>query len=148
MGFVGGAATTAWNLSRTTGSVVFSIQYRLGVMGFFSTGDSPDHLGMQDQQFALRWIKDNARAFGGDASRVMIFGCSAGGASVAGHLVLPASAGLYHAAGIESPGGHQGWMGDVRRSVRPHASVRENVWERSEARRLLMHRTTTGCRRR
>ena len=147
-GFVGGAATTAWNMSKTTGSVVFSIQYRLGVMGFFSTGETPDHLGMQDQQFALRWVKDNARAFGGDASRVMIFGCSAGGASVAGHLVLPDSAGLYHAAGIESPGGHQGWMGDVRRSVSPHASAREIVWERSEARRLLMHRMTTGCRRR
>ena len=45
----------------------------------------------------------------------MIFGCSAGGASVAGMLTMPDAFGLYQAAGIESPGGHQGWMtGDVR----------------------------------
>jgi hypothetical protein len=53
-GFVGGAATTAWNLTRATGSVVFSIQYRLGVMGFMSTGSTPEKFGMLDQQFAVR----------------------------------------------------------------------------------------------
>ena len=53
----------------------------------------------------LQWVQKNAKAFGGDPSKVIIFGCSAGGASVAGHLVLAASKGLYHAAGIESPGG-------------------------------------------
>lgn len=52
-GFVGGAATTAWNLTRDTGSVVFSIQYRLGVMGFFSTESPPPMFGIMDQQFAV-----------------------------------------------------------------------------------------------
>lgn len=119
-GFVAGGATTAWNLTRNTGSVVFSIQYRLGAMGFFSPTDNattaPTNLGIQDQVFALRWVAANARSFGGDTSRVMIFGCSAGGASVAGFLVDPATWDLFHAAGIESPGGHQGWMTDVIRT--------------------------------
>lgn len=52
-GFVGGAATTAWNLTRGTGSVVFSIQYRLGVIGFAGTGSTPRNFGILDQQFAV-----------------------------------------------------------------------------------------------
>jgi len=118
-GFVGGSAGTAWNLTRFSGSVVIAIQYRLGALGFFSTaaeGEALPNLGMADQVLALQWTQANARAFGGDPSRVLIFGCSAGGASVAGHLVSTAATGLYHAAGIESPGGHQGWMGDAVRS--------------------------------
>ena len=55
------------------------------------------------------------RAFGGDPQRVMIMGNSAGGASVAGHLVMPESFGLYSSASMESPGGHQGWMGEGQR---------------------------------
>jgi len=71
---------------------------------------------MQDQRLALRWVQENAKAFGGNPDRVMIYGCSAGGASVAGHLVLPESFGLYSSASIASPGGHQGWMGNEKRS--------------------------------
>ena len=48
---------------------------------------------------------------GGDPDKIMILGCSAGGASVAGMLTMPDAWGLYSAAAIESPGGHQGWMG-------------------------------------
>jgi carboxylesterase type B len=58
---------------------------------------------------------------------VMIFGCSAGGASVAGHLVLPASKGMYHAAGIESPGGHQGWEAGTNRGDDDWMSAEMNL---------------------
>lgn len=116
-GFVGGSATqNGANLSRLSGQVVVAIQYRLGALGFLSTEAPPPNLGLEDQLFALRWANENAAAFGGDADRIMVFGCSAGGASVAGLLISPAANGLYHAAGIESPGGHQGWMGDRKRS--------------------------------
>ena len=116
-GFVEGSATTSGeNLSQLSGQVVVAIQYRLGALGFLSTEAPPPNLGLEDQLFALRWVNENAAAFGGDADSVMIFGCSAGGASVAGLLISPAATGLYHAAGIESPGGHQGWMGDKKRS--------------------------------
>ena len=115
-GFVGGSAATAWNLTRLTGHVVFAMQYRLGALGFLSTSTPPANLGLADQRFALQWAIDNARAFGGDPGKVMIYGCSAGGASVAGMLTMPEAFGMYSAAGIESPGGHQGWMGDMVRS--------------------------------
>ena len=105
-----------WNLTRATGAVTVSIQYRLKFFGFFSTGVVPPILGLRDQRLALQWVRDNAPAFGGDRNHVMIYGSSAGGASVAGHLVLPESAGLFHAAAIESPGGHQGWMPGTQRT--------------------------------
>lgn len=115
-GFIGGRAAQNWDTVQQTDVVVFNIQYRLGVFGFFSLQSPSKNLGMQDQQMALHWVQKNAAAFGGDASQVMIHGCSAGGASVAGHLVLQGSFGLYKAASLESPGGHQGWMGDKRRT--------------------------------
>jgi len=113
--FTSGSASASTNLTRATGVVVFAIQYRLGIFGFFSPDLPPPNFGMQDQQLALRWVQQNAAAFGGNPSRVMIHGCSAGGASVAGHLVLPGSFGLFSSASIASPGGHQGWMGDEKR---------------------------------
>ena len=98
-GFVGGSAGTAWNFTRLSGDViVVAIQYRLGVLGFFSpdgAAAAPANFGMQDQQHALQWVQDNAAAFGGDRDQVTIYGCSAGGASVAGHLVLKPSFGMY-----------------------------------------------------
>uniref|UniRef100_A0A182KD03 carboxylesterase n=1 Tax=Anopheles christyi TaxID=43041 RepID=A0A182KD03_9DIPT len=80
--------------------IVVTIQYRLGVFGFFSTGDSaaPGNFGMKDQVLALRWIRKNIRAFGGDPERVTIFGDSSGGASVQFHLLSPLSRGLFHRA--------------------------------------------------
>jgi carboxylesterase type B len=127
-GFVGGSATQhAHNLSLLTGHVVFAIQYRLGALGFFSTTSPPPNLGLADQRMALRWVVENARAFGGDPSKVMIFGCSAGGASVAGLLVNSEVNGLYRAAALESPGGHQGWMTDAVRSDDDWMSAKLNL---------------------
>jgi para-nitrobenzyl esterase len=58
--------------------------------------------GTQDQTAALEFIRDTAAAFGGDATRVTIFGQSAGAASVAAHMVSPPSQGLFHRVIIES----------------------------------------------
>ena len=115
-GFVAGEATTAGhNLANLTGHVIVAIQYRLSTFGFLSPDAPPTNFGLQDQRFALKWVHDNAVALGADPRRILIFGCSAGGASVAGMLVHRPLDGLYSAAGIESPGGHQGWMaGPVR----------------------------------
>lgn len=108
--FLSGSAFAAWNLTRLTGSIVVSPQYRLQVFGFYSPDVTPSNFGLGDQRLALRWVQENAEVFGGDPSRVLIFGGSAGGASVAAHLVIPDSFGLYSSAALESPGGHQGWM--------------------------------------
>ncbi|MET9915794.1 carboxylesterase family protein [Streptomyces sp. NPDC006435] len=86
------------------GAVVVSVNYRLGVMGFLSgtTVEGADGLGLEDQQAALRWVRANAAAFGGDAGNVTIMGESGGGYSVCDHLASPRSAGLFDRAVVQS----------------------------------------------
>src|SRR6516225_1709897 len=92
------------------GVVVVTINYRLGVLGFLAhpalTEESPEHAsgnyGLMDQQAALRWVRRNIRAFGGDPDNVTIFGESAGGLSVHSQLASPLAAGLFHKAIVES----------------------------------------------
>ncbi|KAL6743809.1 hypothetical protein Aduo_016805 [Ancylostoma duodenale] len=69
--------------------IIVTIQYRLGVYGFFSTGDSrmPGNLGLFDMAEALKFIHTNAESFGGDPSRITVWGHSAGSAAV-GQLIL------------------------------------------------------------
>ncbi|XP_035694709.1 uncharacterized protein LOC118428684 [Branchiostoma floridae] len=80
--------------------VVVSINYRLGVLGFLSTGDEnmPGNYGFLDQVRAMEWVKENIRNFGGDPERVTIFGESAGGISISYHLLSPLSNGLFQRA--------------------------------------------------
>ncbi|XP_004690546.1 PREDICTED: cocaine esterase [Condylura cristata] len=84
--------------------VVVIIQYRLGVPGFFSTGDkhATGNWGYLDQVAALRWVQQNIAYFGGNPGRVTIFGESAGGTSVSSHVVSPMSQGLFHGAIMQS----------------------------------------------
>ncbi|OBS66116.1 hypothetical protein A6R68_05348 [Neotoma lepida] len=84
--------------------VVVTIQYRLGVLGFFSTGDqhARGNWGYLDQVAALRWVQQNIAHFGGNPDLVTIFGESAGGTSVSSHVVSPMSKGLFHRAIMES----------------------------------------------
>ncbi|XP_003514462.1 pyrethroid hydrolase Ces2e isoform X1 [Cricetulus griseus] len=84
--------------------VVVNIQYRLGVLGFFSTGDqhARGNWGFLDQVAALRWVQQNIAHFGGNPDQVTIFGESAGGISVSLHVVSPMSQGLFHGAIMQS----------------------------------------------
>nr|XP_034379007.1 acylcarnitine hydrolase-like [Arvicanthis niloticus] len=91
-------------LTATEDLVVVTIQYRLGVLGFFSTGDehARGNWGYLDQVAALRWVKQNIAHFGGNPDQVTIFGESAGGTSVSSHVVSPLSQGLFYGAIMES----------------------------------------------
>ncbi|XP_070383888.1 acetylcholinesterase-like [Dermacentor albipictus] len=84
-------------LAASTGLVVVSFNYRLGFLGFLDTQttEAPGNVGLLDQNIALRWIRDNIDQYGGDASKVTIFGDSAGGMSVHGHVISPISKGLF-----------------------------------------------------
>lgn len=77
-----------------TGRVLFvAMAYRLGVLGFMSTGDynCPGNFGLKDQVKALQWVQSNVRYFGGDPGNVTIMGVSAGAASVHLHMLSPLS---------------------------------------------------------
>ena len=84
--------------------IVVVIQYRLGILGFLSSGDdvAPGNYGLMDQTLAIRWVKDNIRAFGGDPDSMTIFGESAGAASVGYQLLSPMSRGLFSRAIFQS----------------------------------------------
>ncbi|KAJ8281220.1 hypothetical protein GJAV_G00064960 [Gymnothorax javanicus] len=91
-------------LAAYEGVVVVIIQYRLGILGFFSTGDehASGNWGFFDQIAALQWVQDNIERFGGDPKSVSIFGESAGGVSVSMLLLSPLSTGLFHRAIAQS----------------------------------------------
>ncbi|PRY38615.1 carboxylesterase/lipase family protein [Umezawaea tangerina] len=86
------------------GVVLVTVNYRLGVIGFGSLPGVPENRGLHDQLAALRWVRDNIAAFGGDPDNVTVCGESAGALSVCDLLaVLPP--GLVRRAVSESGGG-------------------------------------------
>ena len=92
------------------GAVVVTLNYRLGPFGFFAhpalASESPrgasGNYGLLDQIAALRWVNRNIARFGGDPSRVTIFGESAGGMSVGALIASPLAKGLFERAILES----------------------------------------------
>jgi para-nitrobenzyl esterase len=92
--------------------VVVSINYRLGVFGFFGMPGlkGSGTFGLADQQAALRWVRTNIGAFGGDPHNVTIAGQSAGAMSVCAQLTSPAAAGLFDKAVLQSGSCATGWL--------------------------------------
>ncbi|XP_026577945.1 cholinesterase-like [Pseudonaja textilis] len=111
--FMGTSSVAVFNgapLAATENVIVVTINYRLGALGFlYFPPAAPGNLGLLDQQLALKWVKENAAAFGGDPSRVTIFGQSAGGASVNFHLLAPKSQDLFAQAVIQSGTANAFW---------------------------------------
>lgn len=98
------------NLSKR-GVVVVTLNYRLGRLGFFdhpalaaerAPGEPAANYGLMDVILALRWVRDNAAAFGGEAGNVTIFGESAGGALVTRLMISEPARGLFHRAVVQS----------------------------------------------
>ena len=114
-GFVSGATSEprqdGTNLAKE-GVVVVSMNYRLGIFGFFahpelateSGRNSTGNYGLLDQVAALEWVKHNVAAFGGDPGNVTIFGESAGSFSVSDLMASPVAKGLFQRAIGESGG--------------------------------------------
>lgn len=103
------AVTDGANLARRGDVVVVSVNHRLNIFGFLhladiggSTWSHSANAGMLDIVAALRWVRDNIRAFGGDPGNVTIFGESGGGGKVSVLLAMPAARGLFHRAIIQS----------------------------------------------
>ncbi len=114
----GGFATGSGNgpqydgtqLARLADCVVVTVNHRLASFGYLHLADlgAPAEfahagvVGMMDLVASLEWVRDNIENFGGDASKVMIFGQSGGGAKTSTVLAIPSAKGLFHSAGIQS----------------------------------------------
>jgi len=110
--YSGGTVTDPLNdgaaLAATENVVVVTVNHRLNALGYLYLArldprfaDS-GNLGQLDLILALQWIRDNVAAFGGDASRVFVFGQSGGGAKIATLMGMPAARGLFHSAATMS----------------------------------------------
>jgi para-nitrobenzyl esterase len=105
-----GSDTDPTTLARVGRVIVVTINYRLGPLGFLAapglSAEEPDrtsgNYGVQDVIAALRWVRDDIPAFGGDPRRVTAFGESAGGVMINNLLTSPSAAGLFQRAIIES----------------------------------------------
>lgn len=99
-------------LAKATGSIVISVNYRLGAMGFFRhpalrTGDPLDdsgNYGLLDILQALKWVRDNIGRFGGDPDKVTLAGQSAGARNVLAAMISPYGQGLFRQAVVLSGG--------------------------------------------
>lgn len=122
-------------LAQKGDAVVVTVNHRLNLFGYLCLagvrggGAYPDagNAGMLDIVAALRWIRDNIVAFGGDPGNVTIFGQSGGGGKVSTLLGMPAAAGLFHRAIIQSGPGVRAIpveeAGEVTRAVMSHLGL-------------------------
>ncbi|XP_033613911.1 liver carboxylesterase 1 isoform X2 [Fukomys damarensis] len=120
---VGGASTyDGVVLSALENVVVVVIQYRLGIWGFFSTGDehSRGNWGHLDQVAALHWVQDNIASFGRNPGSVTIFGESGGSRSVSVLVLSPLAKNLFHRA-ISESGVATTAGGSIRKDIKPLA---------------------------
>jgi para-nitrobenzyl esterase len=117
--FVGGSGSTSEDLGNQfagQGVILVTFNYRLGRLGHFAfpalSAEHPDEpkgsYAFMDQIAALKWVKQNITAFGGNPDNVTIFGFSAGGVSVHSLMTMPDARGLFHKAISQSGGGRDG----------------------------------------
>lgn len=118
-GFTGGSGSGPGSSGKAfakQGVILVTINYRLGRLGHFAfpalSKENPDEYkgsyAFMDQIAALKWVKENIAAFGGDPNNVTIFGFSAGGVAVHSLLTIPAAKGLFQKAIGHSSGGRDG----------------------------------------
>ena len=131
-GYQGGSTSEARQdgaVLATNGVIVVTMNYRLGIFGFFAhpalTAESPNkasgNYGLLDHTAALRWVRENIAAFGGDPSNVTLFGESAGSFAVSTHMASPIDKGLFQKAIGESGGA----LSSATLGIKPRAEVEQ-----------------------
>lgn len=113
-------------LMETQDVILVTITHRVNIFGFLATGDdaSPGNYGLKDTTMALRWVRDNIAAFGGDPEKVTLMGQSAGSLVVNYHLISNHSRGLYKNAYMLSGMAVRSWgdpLEDPRGYMNRHA---------------------------
>ncbi|XP_073951803.1 esterase FE4-like [Choristoneura fumiferana] len=112
--------------------ILVTFNYRLGILGFLCLGikEAPGNAGLKDQLAALRWVKRNIEAFGGDSNRITVFGVSAGAASISLLIASGKVDGIIHRAIIQSGSAVAHW-----------SITRKPVWVASYVLKSLGHDT-------
>jgi para-nitrobenzyl esterase len=108
-GSAGSVAQDGGQLAANHDVVVVASNHRLGIMGYLALDEiggeayaGSGNVGMTDIVAALRWVRGNIAAFGGDPHNVLVFGESGGGAKTSALMAMPSAKGLFHRAGVMS----------------------------------------------
>jgi para-nitrobenzyl esterase len=107
------------------GAVVVTPNYRLGAFGnldlrWLDPATTDTNVGLRDQVAALRWVRDEIEAFGGDPDNVTVLGQSAGAMSIAALMACPVARGLFHRVVLQSGAGRNVHAGDAAQGVAEH----------------------------
>ncbi|WP_409234403.1 carboxylesterase/lipase family protein [Streptomyces sp. PA5.6] len=135
-GFVAGSTRSALydgSAFARDGVVLVSLNYRLGIAGFLDLPGAPANRGLLDVVAALRWVRENIAAFGGDPGNVTLFGQSAGATLVGGVLAEPRAAGLVHRAIVQSGSGRGAFTPEQAARVTAAAAAALGVAPRADA---------------
>lgn len=115
--FVSGSGDFDADVLARGGAVIVSMNYRVSTMGFMAhpglSAESPDktsgNYGLLDITQALKWVRTNIGAFGGDPRRVTVWGQSSGASAITALMVSPKADGLFDQAILDSPGAMRHW---------------------------------------
>ncbi|GGS08879.1 carboxylic ester hydrolase [Streptomyces aureoverticillatus] len=135
-GFVAGSTRAALydgSALARDGVVLVTLNYRLGVQGFLDLPGAPANRGLLDVRAALRWVRDEIAAFGGDPHTVTVFGQSAGATLVAALLADPEATGLFRRAVVQSGSGLGAFSREQAARVTRAAAAALGVEARAEA---------------
>ena len=140
-------------LARAQDVVVVTVNHRLGVFGYLQIeGDErfagAGNAGLLDLVEAVRWVRDNAEAFGGDPGNVTVFGESGGASKIAALLAMRAASGLFHKAIVQSSAGGLRLASPEEAGRQASRLARALGWERSRVRRCRKCRWRRCSRRR
>ncbi|KOG91121.1 carboxylesterase, partial [Streptomyces varsoviensis] len=105
------------------GVVLVTVNYRLGIAGFLDLPGAPRNRGLLDVLAALRWVRENIAAFGGDPDRVTLFGQSAGATLTGAAIAAPQATGLVRRAIVQSGSGLGAFTPEQAARVREAAAA-------------------------
>ncbi|MGW7078411.1 carboxylesterase/lipase family protein [Streptomyces sp. NPDC054871] len=116
-----------------SGVVLVTVNYRLGMAGFLDLPGAPRNRGLLDVIAALRWVRENIAAFGGDPGQVTLFGQSAGATLTGAVIAAPQSKGLVRRAIVQSGSGLGAFSPEQAARVTKAAAAALGIAPRADA---------------
>ncbi|MEW8542407.1 MAG: carboxylesterase family protein, partial [Candidatus Thiodiazotropha sp.] len=130
--------TQNWYLAKLLAAmnniIYVTLNYRLSVLGFLSTGDDtlPGNNGLWDQHMAIKWVYDQIENFGGDPEKITIAGESAGSAAVVHHALYKGSQNLFNGVIAQSGSANNAFMIEMNPQAKFHNLVEKTGCSKNE----------------